>query len=381
VKKKEVQSPTIEIISEKEITTLKPKGLWLAKTAREVEQICQDILKKILSPTVAFDLQAFKDFDTTGVWVLLKTCENLKKRGHHVHIQNENESFKTFSSRFDNYDPPLAEATALRFIFGNAVVFLGKETLKILHLIRDLITFLGEVSVGIFYVLMHPRRIRIVSIISHMQRFGVNAIPIIILMSIALGLVLAYQGEDQLHKFGAEIYTINLVSISIVREVGILITAILVAGRTGSSITAQIGIMKINEEIDALNTLGLSPMQVLIVPRVLALILVMPCLAFISDLAGILGGGIMVVSSMDVSPQLYIYRIGEAITAGSFWVGLMKAPLFGAIIGLVSCFEGMRVSGTAESIGICTTRSVVEGIFLVTITDAFLSIFFVKIGV
>lgn len=381
MKKKEVQSPTIEIVSEKEITTLKPKGLWLAKTAREIEQICEDILKKILSPTVAFDLQAFKDFDTTGVWVLLKTYENLKKKGHRVHIENESASFKTLSSRFDNYAPPLVGTTSLRFFFGDSLVYLGKETIKILHLVRDLITFLGEVSAGIFYVLVHPSHMRIISIIAHMQRFGVNAIPIIVLMSIALGLVLAYQGEDQLHKFGAEIYTINLVSISIVREVGILITAILVAGRTGSSITAQIGIMKINEEIDALNTLGLSPMQVLIVPRILALIFVMPCLAFISDLAGILGGGIMAVSSLDVSPQLYVYRIGEAITAGSFWVGLMKAPLFGAIIGLVSCFEGMRVTGTAESIGVCTTRSVVEGIFLVTIMDAFLSVFFVKVGI
>lgn len=377
----ENQTPTLEILSEKARTILKPKGLWLAKTAREVEHLCEDILKKNLSPRVAFDLETFKDFDTTGVWILLRTFENLKKKGHQVQFQNENESFKTLSARFESYSPPLVEVTSLRFIFGDSLNYLGKETLKILYLIRDLIAFLGEVSVGIFDVIRQPWRMRIVSIVAHMQRFGVNAIPIIVLMSIALGLVLAYQGEDQLHKFGAEIFTINLVSISIVREVGILITAILVAGRTGSAITAQIGIMKINEEIDALNTLGLSPMQVLIVPRVLALILIMPCLAFISDLAGILGGGIMVVSSMDVSPQLYIHRIGEAVTAGSFWVGLMKAPLFGAIIGLVSCFEGMRVSGTAESIGICTTRSVVEGIFLVTITDAFLSIFFVKIGV
>ncbi len=165
------------------------------------------------------------------------------------------------------------------------------------------------------------------------------------------------------------------------REIGVLITAILVAGRTGSAITAQIGIMKINQEVDALNTLGLNPMDVLILPRIIALILIMPLLTFAADIAGLIGGGIMVIFSLYVSPQLYINRIGESVTRGGFWIGILKAPLFGALIGLVSCFEGMRVKGTAESIGICTTRSVVEGIFLVTIADALLSVFFAKIGI
>jgi len=240
---------------------------------------------------------------------------------------------------------------------------------------------LGQVATGLFSTLLHPSRLRLISIVYHIERFGVNAIPIVSLLALSLGLVLAYQGEEQLRRFGAEIYTINLVSISIFREVGVLITAILVAGRTGSSITAQIGIMKINQEVDALNTLGLSPMDVLIIPRIIALILVLPLLTFVANIAGLVGGGIMVIFSLDVSPQLYMHRINEAVTLGSFWVGFLKAPLFGAIIGLVSCFEGMRVKGTAESIGICTTRSVVEGIFLVTIVDALLSIFFSKVGV
>ena len=244
----------------------------------------------------------------------------------------------------------------------------------------DLIVFLGQVTIGIFAILLNPRRIRMTSIVSHLEKFGVNSLPIVSIIAIALGLVLAYQGEEQLRRFGAEIYTINLVSISVVREVGILITAILIAGRSGSAITAELGIMKINQEVDALYTLGLSPMEVLI-SCILALTFVMPLLAFVSDIMGLLGGGIMVMLSLDVSPQLYIYRIGEAITTGGFWVGILKAPFFGAIIGVVSCFEGMRVQGTAESVGICTTRSVVEGIFLVTIADAFLSVFFSKIGI
>lgn len=375
------QTPKIETISQNERLALRPLGLWVAKTASEIEPLCKDILKKSLPPELIFDLSGLEEFDTTGVWLLQRTFTSLEQNGHHIEIQNASEVFTTLSKHLATYKPSLKKTIKTNSRIGDYLATLGKATAETLLLTRDLIAFLGEVTVKTFVVFCHPRHLRITSIVAHIERFGVNSVPIVCLMSVALGLVLAYQGEEQLRRFGAEIYTINLVSISVVREVGILITAILVAGRTGSSITAQIGIMKLNQEIDALNTLGLSPMEVLIIPRVVALTLVMPLLAFISDLAGLLGGGIMVVLSLDVSPQLYIHRVGEAITMGGFWVGLSKAPLFGAIIGVVSCFEGMRVKGTAESVGICTTRSVVEGIFLVTIADALLSIFFSKIGI
>ncbi len=372
--------PLMEILSQKEGVTLKLQGVWSAKTAAKAELLCTEILTKPLPKTLFFDLSDFKEFDTSGVWLIHRTMKALEHKGHHVIVQKESETFSTLLSYLEFYKPSSDTKLKVSSFFGQHLAYIGKETVNLALLTRDLIIFLGQVTAELLRVVLHPQRLRCTSIVVHMERYGVNAIPIITVMSAALGLVLAYQGEEQLRRFGAEIYTINLVSISIVREVGILITAILVAGRTGSSITAQIGIMKINQEIDALNTLGLSPMSVLILPRILALILIMPCLAFISDLGGLLGGGVMVVGSMNVSPELYIHRIAEAITVGGFWVGIMKAPLFGAIIGLVSCFEGMRVQGTAESVGICTTRSVVEGIFLVTLADALLSIFFSEIG-
>ncbi|MBI2707516.1 MAG: ABC transporter permease [Proteobacteria bacterium] len=377
----EFSAPTVEVVSQKGAVIFKLYGMWLAKTARDAELLCEDILKKSAPTHISFDLSAFKDFDTSGIWLLHRTIQALELKGHHVNIQNASKTFLTLSSRLEPYKPSFEKALKSSSFFGTRLAYIGKTSIAVALLTRDLIIFLGQVTVGLFFVLLHPWRLRFISIVVHMERFGVNAIPIITLISMALGLVLAYQGEEQLRRFGAEIYTINLVSISVVREVGILITAILVAGRTGSSITAQIGIMKINQEVDALNTLGLSPMEVLIIPRILALILIMPCLAFVADLAGLLGGGIMVVLSLDVSPELYIYRIAEAVTIGGFWIGIIKAPLFGAIIGVVSCFEGMRVKGTAESVGICTTRSVVEGIFLVTLADALLSVFFSKIGI
>ncbi|MBY0500387.1 MAG: ABC transporter permease [Alphaproteobacteria bacterium] len=376
-----VHIPKIEMFSQKEMLIFKPKGLWVAKYAKEASPECEAVFQKKLPSHLIFDLGDLGGFDTSGVWLLQRTIKALEQKGYRVEIKNESEAFQSLSTRIDPFKPTLDKIPEQMSFFQQRLLHLGKVSVGIVILARELIIFLGQVTIGSISVIFHPRRLRLTSIVAHIENFGVNAIPIIVLMSISLGLVLAYQGEEQLRRFGAEIYTINLVSISVVREIGILITAILVAGRTGSAITAQIGIMKINQEIDALNTLGLNPMEVLIIPRVIALVLVMPLLAFISDIAGLIGGGLMVIFSLDISPQLYITRVGESITIGGFWVGIMKAPLFGAIIGIVSCFEGMRVEGTAESVGICTTRSVVEGIFLVTIADALLSIFFTNIGI
>jgi phospholipid/cholesterol/gamma-HCH transport system permease protein len=373
--------PDIKEFFQNDILTLTLEGLWTAKTAKNAEPLCLRILKKAPPRTIIFDLSHIKDIDTAGVWLLQRTIESLKKEGHQIEVQNEGPVFQALSSRLEGSKTPFGTFSKSSNFFGKRIIRLGKVSIELVTLLRDLLIFLGQVTTSMLYSLLHPQRLRFTSIVVHIERFGVNALPIVCLMSAALGLVLAYQGEEQLRRFGAEIYTINLVSISIVREVGILITAILVAGRTGSAITAQLGIMKINQEIDALNTLGLNPMEVLIIPRVLALTFVMPLLAFVSDIAGLAGGGLMVMISLDVSPQLYIHRIGEAITLWGFWIGIIKAPLFGAIIGIVSCFQGMRVKGTAESIGFCTTRSVVEGIFLVTIADALLSVFFSSIGI
>lgn len=378
-----VHTPKIEIFSQKETAVLKLQGWWVAKTAKTADPLCANLLQKNFPNRLVFDLTECKSFDTIGVWLLHKTWQALEHQGYHIELQNVSEAFQILSEKLKAYQQSSVSLSPPKpkLFFADKLVELGKRSIDTAYLARDLVTFLGEAAVGIFFSLLHPKRLHFTSIVAHMERFGVDAIPIIFVMSTALGLVLAYQGEEQLRQFGAEIYTINLVSISMLREVGILITAILVAGRTGSSIAAQIGIMKINQEIDALNTLGLNTMDVLIIPRILALIIIMPLLAFVSDIAGLVGGGIMVIFSLDVSPQLYIQRVGEAVTAGSFWVGILKAPLFGAVIGVVGCFEGMRVVGTAESVGLCTTRSVVEAIFLVTLTDAFLSVFFSAIGI
>ena len=226
----------------------------------------------------------------------------------------------------------------------------------------------------------HGLRPRWTPLIYHLEAIGFNAVPIVSLISFLIGVVLAYQGATQLRQFGAEIFTVELVAISVLREIGILLTAIIVAGRSGSAFTAQIGSMKLNEEIDAMRTLALDPMEVLVLPRVLALIIALPMLGFIADIMGLFGGALMCWVVLDITPGLYLQRLNEWVPLAHFWVGLIKAPFFALMIGLIGCFEGLQVEGSAESVGRLTTKSVVEAIFMVIVVDAIFSIYFAVIG-
>ena len=212
-----------------------------------------------------------------------------------------------------------------------------------------------------------------------MEEAGLNAVPIIGLMSFLIGAVVAFMGARILQQFNASIFTVELVGIAVLREFGVLLSAILLAGRSGSAFTAQIGSMKIREEIDAMQSLGLDPMEVLVLPRVFALIIMLPALAFIAAMLGLIGGGLVAWTAMDISPALFLTRLQDAITPNNFWVGLIKAPFFAFVIGVIGCFQGMQVAGSAESLGKRTTLSVVQSLFLVIVLDAFFAMFFLEI--
>jgi phospholipid/cholesterol/gamma-HCH transport system permease protein len=200
--------------------------------------------------------------------------------------------------------------------------------------------------------------------------------PIVGLLSFLIGVVMAYQGADQLRRFGAEIYTVNLLGVSILRELGVLLSAIIIAGRSGSAFTAQIGTMQVNEEIDALRTLGLDPIEVLVLPRLFGLVITLPLIAFFADFMGILGGGLMSWAVLDINIPNFLTQLQSAVGEMTLWVGIIKAPFFASIIALVGCFEGLNVTRSAESVGRLTTQSVVESIFFVIVTDAAFSIVF-----
>ena len=245
---------------------------------------------------------------------------------------------------------------------------------------RLLLGFFGAVLETSARVLLGRRRLRITAAVHHMEQTGLDAVPIVSLLSFLIGAVVAYLGATVLADFGAAIYTVELVNFSFLREFGVLLTAILVAGRSGSAFTAEIGAMKSGQEIDAIRTLGLDPIELLVLPRMLALLVMMPVLSFLATLAGMLGGGLVGIMELDLSPGLYLARMQEGTELRHLWVGLIKAPVFAFLIAVVGCLEGLKVEGSAASVGKHTTSAVVQGIFLVIFFDALFAVFFMKIG-
>ncbi|WP_394177118.1 MlaE family lipid ABC transporter permease subunit [Yoonia maritima] len=326
------------------------------------------------------DIHSTKILDTAGAWFLI----DLKKRS------------RTASGEptVDGATPEQAEliATVEAAMVDEPLVLkqphglfvwleeLGERTVYEIQRLLEILSFMGLVILRTFGVLVRPWRMRFTSLVYHMQSIGVNAIPIVSLMAFLIGVVLAFQGAAQLRQFGAEVFVVDLIAISILRELGILLTAIIVAGRTGSAFTASIGSMKMREEIDAMRTLGLDPIEVLVAPRVLALILVLPILGFIADMAGLVGGAVMSWIELGVSPGMFQTRMMDSISVTHFWIGLVKAPFFAMIIGVIGCYEGMKVEGNAESLGRLTSQSVVFSIFMVIVADALFSIFFALVG-
>ena len=244
----------------------------------------------------------------------------------------------------------------------------------------DVITFIGRSAEAIVLTLLHPSRLRWPSISRHISETGVNALPIVGLLAVMISIVIAYQGVAQLRAYGGEELTINLVAVSVLREMAVLITAIMVAGRSGSAFAAEIGVMQAREEIDALKVMGLDSMELLVVPRLMALIVVLPLLTFFSDVMGLLGGAVISQSLLHVSPLQYLDRVRDAVQMRDLFVGLIKAPLFGFMIGVIGCMHGLRVRGSADSVGKETTSAVVKSIFLVIVLDALFSILFEKVG-
>jgi phospholipid/cholesterol/gamma-HCH transport system permease protein len=277
--------------------------------------------------------------------------------------------------------PPPRLAPAPRFRLVDIVANLGEAVFDALRQARDILAFFGAVLFAAGRVIRHPGRIRFVSVISHIEQHGLNAMPIVGILLFLVGIVIAFQGVDQLRQFGGEIYVVNLVGISVLREMGVLISAIVIAGRSGSAFTAQIGTMQVNEEVDAIRTLGLDPLEVLVLPRMLALMIALPLLTFFANTMAILGGAAMATQTIDVTFAQFLNLLNQAVTLTHFWVGMVKAPVFAFLIALVGCYEGMRVRGSAESVGRLTTQSVVEALFLVIVVDAAFSVLFSILGI
>jgi phospholipid/cholesterol/gamma-HCH transport system permease protein len=353
-------------------------GAWTLSHANALDQAAT-ALRAGVAP-VTLDLSALEMLDTVGAWLIMRAADRAGAGGAKVSWIEPPEALLPLFKRVLEAGPEPAEKPVRRVLFLDWLADLGAATEAVLRDSLDLIAFFGSLVETFGRIILKPTRLRWVSVVSHIERTGLNALPIVGMISFLVGVVLAFQGADQLRRFGAQVFTINMVGVSVLREMGILLTAIVVAGRSGSAFTAEIGAMQVNEEVDALRVTGLDPMEVLVAPRVLALMISLPLLAFFADIMGLLGGGLMSLMLLDISFGQYWRLLNNAVTLNTFLVGIVKAPVFALLIALVGCFEGLRVSGSAESVGRLTTRSVVEGIFLVIIFDAFFSVLFSYLG-
>jgi phospholipid/cholesterol/gamma-HCH transport system permease protein len=332
-------------------------------------------LRALPTDVKQIDLDAIDHIDTVGAWLIYRTARD--NDAEIVGADGDARRLIDTVSGVDNsdiipYKRPPAIAWFLSELGGG--VLLGFSTM--LHFLG----FVGQVVKAMFELILHPRRFRIHAVVQHFDMVGVRALGIIGLMSFLIGIVIAQQGAVQLRQFGAEVFTVNLVGRLTFRELGILMTAIMVAGRSGSAFAAQIGTMKITEEIDAMRTIGVVPTEALVVPRVLAAVVMMPLLGIYASLLAVIGGGLLCWIVLEIPPVTFVQRLREVTPLTDFYVGMIKAPVFGAIIAMAGCFQGMQVEGNSEQVGLKTTAAVVQAIFLVIVLDAFFAVFFSNVG-
>ena len=327
---------------------------------------------------VLIDLAGVERLDTAGAWVIGRSRAKLREAGRLAEFARARPEFQTLLEAAHFRVFPVEHKRNLHPV----VHFLEEIGAGVAGAGRDLVgavAFLGEVIAGFGRLIIHPARIRPKSIVTHIENFAFRSVPIIALINFLVGCIVAQQGIFQLRRFGAATFAVDLIGILVLRELAVLLTSIMVAGRTGSAITAEIGSMKMREEIDALRVMGLDPIEVLIVPRIIALIIALPLLTFIADMASVFGGLLVAWVYEGISPQVYLGRLQSAIALHTFLVGLIKAPFMALVIGLIASVEGFAVEGSAESLGRRVTDSVVKSIFMVIVVDGLFAMFFAAV--
>jgi phospholipid/cholesterol/gamma-HCH transport system permease protein len=364
-----------------DVLELRPGGAWIAANVTTLEALSDAVTDQLdRSKSVKLDMAEVRELDTLGAWLLEKVTRRAASTGHPTEVVGVADNYAGLIEevRQVNRRNP-APVPALNPIVAR-VNDVGRSAIGAREDVSAFLQMLGSLFLALAGVLRRPRSLRLTSLVYQLYKVGFQAIPIMVLITFLIGAIIAQQGFFHFRKFGADSYVVDMVGILVLRELGVLIVAIMVAGRSGSAYTAELGSMKMREEIDALSTMGLDPVEVLILPRIVALILALPILSFIGSMAALYGGGLVAQFYGDMSPAIYIARLHDAVSVTSFKVGIIKAPFMALAIGIVACSEGLRVKGSAESLGKQTTTSVVKSIFLVIVLDGLFAVFFASIG-
>lgn len=356
------------------------QGRWVLSHYRELRQTVQLSLQDS-RPYSCLDFSELEQLDTAGAeqLCLLITLENIEAALElAIGLSAERKALLlTVAQALKNQETPTEPKTSS---LGDFFAQIGHATQRFWQQFLELTAFVGLTLEILLLNLLRPKRWRITSIVAQLEETAFNAVPIIFLLTFLVGAVIAFLGATILSDFGATIYTVNLVGFSFLREFAVLLTAILMAGRTASAFTAQIGSMKANEEIDALRAQGLNPMLILVVPRVIAMLFAMPILTFIGMLAGILGGALVCALTLDISPTMFLDIFKQDVSIRHFFLGMAKAPIFAFLIAVIGCLQGFKVTGSAQSVGERTTAAVVHSIFIVILLDAMAALFYMEMG-
>ena len=358
-----------------------PSGAWTTIHIFGVDEPLQQIDGKKYRE-VEIDMSNVRELDTAGAWLLERTRRGLTKSGAKVSIKGEREEFEILLSAVSAV-PDIAPAQTAGLYSGIISGFFEAAGRLASSFKDDFLMsmhMLGATIRGAQMKIGRSNGISPAAIVYQLDKMGVGALPVIILMSFIIGAIVAQQGAFQLRYFGAEIFVVDLVGILVLREIGVLLTAIMVAGRSGSAITAEIGSMKMREEVDALKVIGLNPIGVLVFPRLVALVLALPILTVVSDISALVGASVVTSAYSGISPAAFISRLRDAIDLSTYFAGLIKAPFMAMIIGIVAAVEGMKVGGSAESLGKHVTASVVKAIFVVIVVDGLFAMFYAAIN-
>jgi phospholipid/cholesterol/gamma-HCH transport system permease protein len=355
-------------------------GSWIARRARVAETALTGALRELGEATsVTMDLRGVDRIDTAGAWLVERTRRGLVDAGAKVDLRATKDKQRILIEEVRTHYAAIPPSRPQeRFV--DVLADLGKGVIGASEDLVSGTSYLGLFTVTLLRAVTNPARLRFTSIVHHLEMIGFRSVPIISLISFLVGGIVAQQGIFQLNTFGAPLLVVDLVGILTLRELALLLTSIMIAGRSGSSITAELGSMKMREEIDALHVIGLDPMEVLILPRVIALLLAMPILTFISSMSALFGAGLVAFLYGGISPEVFLIRLQNALGINTFLVGMIKAPFMALVIGLIATMEGMGVEGSAESLGRQTTSSVVKSIFMVIVVDGIFAMFFAGIN-